>query len=307
MCGERIMKNIAIIGDIILDKYIYGDVERISPEAPVPILRITEEKYILGGAGNTANNVASLGGKATLFGIVGYDIKADKIEELAKKSNINTEGLFVDIIIPTIIKTRHIGRHQQMLRVDEETLPKEDVATKHILDTLNKNKYDAIIISDYNKGVVTPNLMKEIKEYALKHNNTPIFADIKPIHKKLFKNVFLIKPNLKEAKEMCNGINDINTIGIKLSKELNCNVLITLGEKGMALFEQNKKPVFIETSAKEVFDVSGAGDTVIATLTLTALSGAGLQEATRVANVAGGIVVGKTGTATITKEELEKS
>jgi D-beta-D-heptose 7-phosphate kinase/D-beta-D-heptose 1-phosphate adenosyltransferase len=193
-----------------------------------------------------------------------------------------------------------------MLRVDEETLPKEDIATKHILDILNKNNYDAIIISDYNKGVITPNLMKGVKDYASKHN-TPIFADIKPIHKKLFKNVFLIKPNLKEAKEMCSdGISDINTIGIKLSKEMNCNVLITLGEKGMALFEQNKKPVFIETSAKEVFDVSGAGDTVIASFTLTTLSGAGLQEATRVANIAGGIVVGKAGTAVVTKEELTR-
>ena len=296
-------KNILVIGDIMLDKYIFGNVERISPEAPVQVLDVEKEDYVPGGAANVANNIAALQGNAIMVGTVGNDHSKDILIKELKKRNINTEGIFTDENKPTIQKVRVLGQKQQLLRIDYEKrgyLNKE--LEENILNFIKqKTNIDAIIISDYAKGVITKELMNQIKEIA---KNKIIIVDPKPKHKEFYKNVTLVTPNLKEAKEMAKK-EDINEIGKQLIAELNTNILITTGEKGMSLFENNET-TNIPTKAKEVYDVSGAGDTVVATLALALTSGATPKQAAILANHAAGITVGKLGTSTVTIEEIKQ-
>lgn len=305
-------KNILVVGDIMLDKYIFGKVERISPEAPVPIVTVEKENYVPGGAANAASNVSCLKGNAFLVGIVGNDIAKDILLEVAKSKSINTEGILVDAKKPTIQKIRVVGQHQQLLRIDYEDREyiDDDLNEKIIENIENTANIHAILISDYAKGTVTRRLMQRIKEYAGK-NNIMLIVDPKPEHKSIYKDVSLITPNKKEAQEMT-GITietkaDLEKVGMKLTEDLNCNVLITTGEKGMSLFEKNKAPLHIPTLSKEVYDVSGAGDTVIAALSLALSSGASLKESTILANHAAGIKVGKLGTSPVSLAELRKS
>jgi D-glycero-beta-D-manno-heptose-7-phosphate kinase len=305
-------KNIVVLGDLMLDKYIIGKVERISPEAPVPIIEVEQEKYVPGGAANAASNVATMTGNSYLFGIVGNDIAKDILLETAKERGINTEGIMIDNKKPTIQKIRVIGQNQQLVRIDYEDKKYID---SHIngrfLESLKKiKKIDAIIVSDYAKGTVTKELMEQIKQFA-KENKIIVIVDPKPKHKSFYRGVTLITPNKKEAEEMVGFAletrDDIEKAGKKLMEELNCAVLITLGEKGMSLFEENSQPVHIPTVAKEVYDVSGAGDTVIATLGLAMCSGANMKDSAILANHAAGIKVGKLGTSPVTLEELRQS
>jgi len=298
-------KKILVVGDIMLDKYIFGNVERISPEAPVQIVEVEKEGYSPGGAANVANNISALKGDSFIVGMVGKDSAADILLQELKKRNINAEGIFVDEKKPTTQKVRVLGQKQQLLRIDYEKrgyLEKE--LEVKIIDFIKKkiNEIDAIVISDYAKGVITENLMKEIKNIA---ENKAIIVDPKPKHMNFYKNVSLITPNTKEAKEMTNK-EDIEDVGKELLTKLNCPVLITRGEKGMSLFEKNGNITNIPTKAKEVYDVSGAGDTVVATLTLALVSGATIKEAAIVANHAAGIKVGKIGTSTVKVEEIKK-
>lgn len=298
-------KGILIIGDMMLDKYIFGNVERISPEAPVQVVEVEKENYLPGGAANVANNIAALQGNAFMTGIVGKDSEADILLNELKKRNINTQGIFTDSNKPTIQKVRVLGQKQQLLRIDyekREYLNKE--IENKILNFIKEkiSNIDAVIISDYAKGVITQNLIEQIKDIA---KDNIIIVDPKPKHKDFYKGVSLVTPNIKEAKEMTNK-EDINEIGKELINELNTEILITRGEKGMSLFEKHEI-THIPTKAKEVYDVSGAGDTVVATLTLALTAGATLKQAAILANHAAGITVGKLGTSTVSIEEIKQS
>ena len=286
-------QKILVIGDLILDKYINGDVVRVSPEAPVLILNKTSEDYVLGGAGNVAANIASLSGNAMLMGFIGKDNEGRKIIELAEKKAIQ---IFPAYDYKTIKKTRITSENQQLLRIDEE-----DTNPKYFNLNLIKqkiNQVDLIIISDYAKGAITENLMKLISD-----KNKKIIVDPKPQNKSFYKDVFLITPNQKEALEM-SSCSDVHEAGEKLKEELSANIIITRGKEGMSIF--NKCVTDIPTFAKEVFDVSGAGDTVIATLGLALASGADLEQAAIIANHAAEIVVGKHKTAMANFSELKK-
>lgn len=305
-------KNIVVIGDLMLDKYIFGKVERISPEAPVQVVSVDKEKYVPGGAANAANNVASLNGGAYLLGIVGNDIAKDILIDVVKSKSIATEGIVIDSKKPTIQKIRVIGQNQQLLRIDyEDKRYIDNEANLKLLENIKKiDKIDAIIVSDYAKGTINKEIMCEIKEYAIE-NKILLIIDPKPKHKDFYKGASLITPNKKEAEEMT-GIkiennSDLEKVGKKLMDELECDVLITTGEKGMSLFERGKGPKHIPTVAKEVYDVSGAGDTVIATLSLALSCGASFNDAAILANHAAGIKVGKLGTAPVALNELKQS
>ena len=292
-------KNILVVGDIMLDKYIFGKVDRISPEAPVQVLEVEKEEYTPGGAANVANNIASLQANASIVGTVGNDNEANILLNELKKRNINTEGIFTDKNKPTTRKVRILGHKQQLLRIDYE---KKEYINKEIENNIlnfikNTTNIDAIIISDYAKGVITKNLIENIKTIA---QNKIIIVDPKPKHKDLYKNVTLITPNLKEAKEMTDKEEN-------LINELNSTILVTKGENGMSLLEKDGNITNIPTKAKEVYDVSGAGDTVVATLALALSSNATLKQAATLANHAAGITVGKIGTSTVTIEEIRNS
>lgn len=305
-------KKILVIGDIMLDKYIWGDVSRISPEAPVQVVNVLRETFEAGGAANVANNIAALDGNALMVGITGNDEPRKILLEELKKKNIDTNGILIDKDKPTTQKVRILGKSQQLLRVDYEN--KEHVHANIealIINFLEQNikNIDVVVISDYAKGVITPEVAKKIIQLS-KQNNKLIIVDPKPKHREFYKDVTLITPNNAEASEMC-GIEDgsdetIMEIGNKLLKNLNTNVLITRGEKGMSLFEKNGNVTHIPTHAKEVYSLIGAGDTVVATIALALACGADFKDASVLSNIAAGIKVGKIGTASVSVEEIKK-
>ena len=309
-------KKILVIGDIMLDKYIWGDVSRISPEAPVQVVNVMKETFEAGGAANVANNVAALGGFPYMVGISGNDEAKNILMEEMRKKCINTEGIIQDKDKPTTQKIRIIGKSQQLLRVDYENKEyiHEDIESS-ILRFIEKSikQSDVIVISDYAKGVITKKLSKKILDLS-KQFKKPVIVDPKPKHKDFYKGVELITPNNNEASEMTDmedGTTEtVIQMGAKLINELDTNVLITRGEKGMALFEKDNSVTHIPAKAKEVYSLIGAGDTVVATIALAMASGADLKEAAFLANIAAGIKVGKIGTASVTtaeiKGELEK-
>jgi len=302
-------KKILVIGDVMLDHYLVGDVNRISPEAPIPIVKVTQEKYVLGGAANTANNIASLGGKAYLVGIVGEDNAGKILEKQLRENNMVTAGLFIDKDKPTVQKVRVVGKPQQLLRIDYENTKLSDKKIESkILDYVKNiiKKVDAVVISDYAKGLMTKNLSSEVISLC-NENKKPVIVDPKPKNVNFYKNATLITPNLKEASEMTgidNNSENAVLMGEKLKEMLDSNILITKGEYGSTLIELDGNIVHIPTKAKEVYDVSGAGDTVVATLVLALAVGADLKYAAVLANKAAGIVVGKIGTATVSMKEF---
>ena len=305
-------KKIAVIGDLILDKYIFGDVERISPEAPIPIINVKKETFAPGGAANVAANISTLSGKAYLLGIVGNDSAKETLLDTAHSHDINTDGIFTDNDKTTIQKIRVIGQHQQLLRIDYEKTDYIDNEKNSLLfkNLTNLMDISAIVISDYAKGTITQNLVEQIKQYA-KLNNILLIIDPKPLHKSFYEGAFLITPNRKEAQKM-SGIfienkEDFIIAGQKLIPEMNANIVLTAGELGMFVFEKGKEYIHIPTVAKDVFDVSGAGDTVVASLALALSAGATLSEAAIIANHAAGIKVGKVGTSPVLLAELLKS
>lgn len=283
-------QKILVIGDLILDKYVEGEVERISPEAPVMIVNKTSENYLLGGAANVATNITSLSGNATLTGFIGKDNEGKKIIELAEKRRIK---LIPEYISRTTKKTRITCQNQPLLRIDDE-----DISPKYFSpDIINQeiNKANLIIISDYGKGTITSDLMKLLE-------NKKTIVDPTPKNKSLYSGVFLMTPNTKEALKMASCL-DVYQAGEKLKKELLTNIIITKGKEGMSIFNKGQRD--IPTYAKEVYDVTGAGDTVIATLGLALASGADLNQAAIIANYAAGIVVAKRGTSRANLSELK--
>lgn len=306
-------KNILVIGDIMLDTYLWGDVKRISPEAPVQVVNVKKESYAPGGASNVANNIASLGGKVTIVGIAGKDEANEKLKNELSKRKINTSGIFIDSKKPTIQKIRIVSHNQQLLRVDYESreyINKDD--EKKIISFLEKNieNFDSVIISDYAKGIITKSLANFLIKLCKKMKK-PLIVDPKPKHWKCYIGATLITPNNKEACEIL-GLEESNgkeiiKVGKNLLKRLKANILITRSSQGISLFEKNGKITHISAKAKEVYDVTGAGDTIIAVLGLSLASGASFKEAALIANSAAGVVVSKVGTATTTIKEIKDS
>ncbi|MFN4318948.1 MAG: bifunctional heptose 7-phosphate kinase/heptose 1-phosphate adenyltransferase [Aquificaceae bacterium] len=291
--------KVLVVGDIILDRYIFGKVERISPEAPVPVVEVQREEFRLGGAGNVAHNLSSLGVKTYLLGVLGQDYGRHIIRGLLKEAGI--EDLTVeDPQRPTTEKARIVAMSQQLLRVDSES---RRIVEGKVLDRLMERlelDVDGIVVSDYAKGVIGKGVMDRIKEKRV------FFAvDPRPQNKHLYIGASLMTPNEKEARSMTYE-ESLQSLGWRLKRELNLGTLvITLGPKGMALFDKEYK-VF-PARAKQVYDVSGAGDTVVAVLTACALMGLDWDKACELANLCAGIVVGKLGTAVVKPEEILQS
>ena len=305
-------KNILVIGDIILDHYIWGRVSRISPEAPVPVVEVTRESFLLGGAANVAHNIVSLGGRASVIGINGQDIAGEALRNILRQKGVNCDGIFTENR-PTTVKTRVIAHNQQVVRFDREDRKYVDgKILKGVLGYINSvlSQFDAIIVSDYQKGMISNELIRDIVKKA-KPRDMFIAVDPKVGHFDFYKGVSLITPNVMEASSGSNiEIRDDKTLlkaGRVLMKKLSCKaVLITRGEQGMSLFEKNKV-THIPTVARKVYDVTGAGDTVISAFTLACASGANMEEAAVIANHSAGIVVAEVGTAVAAPEQLLKS
>jgi D-beta-D-heptose 7-phosphate kinase/D-beta-D-heptose 1-phosphate adenosyltransferase len=302
-----------IIGDLIVDRYIWGNVNRISPEAPVPVVEVSRENILLGGAANVANNIVSLGGNVFITGIIGYDAMGSVLKDCFSEKRIDTEGIFEEKNRNTTLKTRIYAHDQQVVRFDRETTSNISKSSQSkILEYVRSclNKINAIIISDYSKGVVTKNLIKKLID--LTGSRVFIAVDPKIGHFDYYKGTSLITPNTYEA-SFASGIKIADDItlkkaGEKILKEYNLKgVLITRGEKGMALFEKGGRTTNIPTLAKEVYDVTGAGDTVISVFTLCHSAGSKFKEAAEIANHAAGIVVGKRGNAVITRKDIDAS
>lgn len=298
-------KKILVVGDIMLDKHIYGSVSRISPEAPVPVLKAEKEVFNPGGAANLASNLASLGAKVYLSGIVGNDDAQKTLFNELHNIGIDSSCIIINDK-PTIQKIRGLSK-QHLFRIDYEDNSKIKNEDELKLLELVKNKIhevDAVILSDYAKGTLTENVVKEIISLA-KLNKKLITADCKPINFSFYKNVDLLKPNKKEAIDMTLTEN-VEDAGKKLVEVMNAHILITKGNEGMTLFEKDEITNFY-AKAKNIFDVSGAGDTVLATLTLAWISGASLKEAAELSNNAAAIVIEKPGVVAITSDELKSS
>ena len=304
--------KVLVIGDLILDEFIWGDSSRISPEAPVPVVLVERESLMPGGAANVANNISSLGAKVYLVGVIGKDDHGRQLETILKKKGVDLEGVVSDPGRPTTLKTRVVARHQQVVRIDRENPSHLSASINAELADYIKEKIkevDGIIIEDYGKGVITPGILKEIIPLAKRYGKV-IAVDPKEEHFAYYKGVTAITPNRKEAEAM-GGIKadddaSLDRLGKSLLERLKLQAaLITLGEQGMRVFERGGRITHIPTVTQEVFDVSGAGDTVIATFTTALCAGAKMIEAAHISNFAGGIVVGKVGVATTSQAELK--
>jgi D-glycero-beta-D-manno-heptose-7-phosphate kinase len=311
--------KVTVIGETMLDRFIKGSVSRISPEAPVPIVKIKEEKIIPGGAGNVANNLIELGANVSLISLIGDDEAGNKLIAINKQKNINISGLIQSKAVKTIEKNRIIAEHQQIVRFDVDPLNfklSKSMETKLLNALTNdlKNGAKAVIISDYGKGVFTPVMIsKTIKMCST--FKVPVCVDPKVEHFGKYKKVTCITPNTNEAFSGMRQIpkssqEDIINLGKKIIKKLKLkSLLITQGENGMTLFNNNLKTLRIKhipTQTKEVFDVTGAGDTVISVFTLSIAAGSSFENAAEIANIAGQIVVSKLGTATVNQKEIIK-
>jgi D-glycero-beta-D-manno-heptose-7-phosphate kinase len=301
-------KKILVVGDLMLDDYVWGRVTRISPEAPIPVIEVTKEETKPGGAANVVLNLVSLGAKVYCAGVAGKDLNAKKLLFYLEGRGVNTDGIVLDPDRPTTVKTRVIAHHQQVVRIDKEKkLPLAPAIIKKIHRHIAKIMpgIDAVIFSDYNKGMITRETVEDIMEMA---KGKIVTVDPKPGNIGIFHGITLITPNKKEAAEATRIVIDseeaLKQAGRELLSMLNAKaVLITRGEEGMSLFEHGEESS-IPTVAKEVYDVTGAGDTVVSVATLALAAGGGFKEAAVMANVAAGIVVGEMGVATVTPKQL---
>src|SRR6266404_3559627 len=308
-------RNIVVLGDVMLDEFIWGDVSRISPEAPVPVVEIKRESTHLGGAANVLANLVALGARACVIGVVGNDAAADKLRaSLPSDGGAQTGDLLIaDNSRPTTIKTRIIAHNQMVVRADRERRAPVDGETEEQIITAVRAELEnagALVISDYDKGVVTPRILAEILPAA--YARMPVLVDPKMRNFDSYRPATLVTPNHHEALRLTNLEEDsddtLTEAARKIRGRLDCDaVLVTRGDRGMMLLEEDLDPVFVATSAREVYDVTGAGDTVIATLAAALAAGASMTEAAMLANHAAGIVVGKLGTATATAEEVLNS
>lgn len=306
--------KVLVVGDIILDQFIWGKVSRISPEAPVPVVEVQNETFLLGGAANVVNNILSLGGRSLLCGVIGDDEFGRKLLGIFQDKGISSEGIIVQKDRRTTLKTRVVAdRRQQVVRFDRENNEQLDQKLRErLLQFIRSHlgEVDSVILSDYGKGVLSEDLIRGINESA-KGEGRMVVVDPKMDNFDYYKDITLITPNKFEA-EIASGVKIVDEESLNRAGEILLDrfrsqaVLITLGEEGMALFERGKTPINIPTGKKEVYDVTGAGDTVVAVIALAMAAGARFGEAAKIANYAAGIVVEKVGTATISPDELKK-
>ncbi len=310
--GKFSKANILVIGDLIVDHFIWGSVSRISPEAPVPVVNVTDESLLLGGAANVLHNIYDLGGRATLCGVIGSDYMGRQLLSLLDDLGSDTIGIVRNEDRPTTKKTRIVAQNQQVVRFDRELsgpLSLGGIRELHTsLDSCFK-EFDAIVVSDYAKGVICPEVVDHLLDLSTKNPNIPVICDLKPANSTLFHDIDIIAPNNREAEQMSGIIIDDEKTLLRaaetIQNNMNCAaVLITQGEKGMTLLEKGRPPLSIPTEAREVYDVTGAGDTVIAAIALGTASGLNYPEAASLANYCAEIVVGKVGTATVKQREL---
>ncbi len=312
-------RRIAVFGDLMLDRYVKGTVRRISPEAPVPVVRVTSESAVCGGAANVAVNLAALGAEPQLLSVTGRDSAAQELASLLSAAGVSPSRLVADPGFSTIEKTRVIAEHQQVVRFDREQPSLLGHSAKKAalaaLDEALKNGCGALVLSDYGKGLLEPATIKAAVSMAAARR-VPVFVDPKVEHFQLYRGVDSITPNTSEAfggmrLTHKDGQEAAEELGKAIMRKLSCRtLLVTQGEHGMTLFTRrggSVRPEHIPTRAREVFDVTGAGDTVISTLALAWASGASPEEAASAANFAAGVVVAKLGTASVSVEELLES
>ncbi|MCU0642134.1 MAG: bifunctional heptose 7-phosphate kinase/heptose 1-phosphate adenyltransferase [archaeon] len=286
--------KVVVVGDVMLDKYIMGKAGRVSPEAPVLVFSPQSEKFVPGGAANVACNIAEMGGSVSLFGAIGNDKEGDMIKEALKEKSVR---FFPTHIGKTTTKVRLASGTHQILRIDYEETSTKDIDNELFLEEEAKNA-DVIVVSDYAKGIITSHLMNKLKSFGKK-----VIVDPKPKNSNLYHGVHLIKLNEGEALAMAN-LNDVYLAGRILRERFGSNIIVTRGSKGMILFENVEKE--FPSMSQEVYDVTGAGDTVISTIALALAAGADLEYAALLSTYAAGIVVGKFGTATLNEHELER-
>ncbi|MCA9406681.1 MAG: D-glycero-beta-D-manno-heptose-7-phosphate kinase [Candidatus Omnitrophica bacterium] len=307
-------KKIFIIGDVMLDKYMLGNVTRVSPEAPVQVFELSTSEYKLGGAANVSHNIKSLGAHPVLIGAIGNDEDGKSFKSVVESFGQDTSGLIAEENRPTTVKTRVIADAHHLIRIDSES--KEDISKEtedKILNILKDRlpEIEIIILQDYNKGVLTKSLISSVMKFAF-DNDIKTLVDPKFFNFKEYRNAYIFKPNKKEFEQAIgkkiNNEKDLLEYSEELVEELNCKYLVlTLGEQGMMLFEKNNGDIKYEkigTRARKVADVSGAGDTVISTIAVCLAGGASVSEAVKISNYAAGLVVEEVGIVPIEKEKL---
>ncbi|MBS3918853.1 MAG: D-glycero-beta-D-manno-heptose-7-phosphate kinase [Deltaproteobacteria bacterium] len=315
---EKIIRNfsgvrILVVGDIMLDRFIWGGVSRISPEAPVPVVVVERETFLLGGAANVVNNIHSLGGEASLCGLLGDDEMGQKVTQRLDEMGVDRGGILIETGRQTTVKTRIIAHHQQLVRIDREMTRHPKASTlRSLSEYLKQNikRFDGIILSDYGKGLLTKGMIRDTIR-AAREAKKFVMVDPKVKNFFFYRGATVVTPNTGEASSASRiSITDkisLDRAGRNLLKRLKCDALvITRGEDGVAVFEPHQRPLLVPTEAKEVYDVTGAGDTVIGTMALALGAGASIRRAAELANHAAGIVVGKVGTATVSQKELIK-
>ena len=308
--------RILVIGDVMLDAYVMGKVNRISPEAPVPIVSLENEDARIGGAGNVALNLLALGANPIICGVIGEDTSGDKLLNLFEKNGISTDGLVKSMVRKTTVKTRVISNKQQLLRIDSEStfslLESEEIKLNNTIQNIINQGIDGIIFEDYNKGVLTDSVIQNTIKIA-KEKDIPTAVDPKKENFLSYKGVSLFKPNLKELKEGLNLNFDFNSNkdlfekGIEVLEEKLQNEIsfVTLSENGVFIKNQTEK-YYVPAHMRSISDVSGAGDTVIAVATLCLISGASTKQIAEISNLAGGLVCEKSGVVSISKNDLLK-
>jgi rfaE bifunctional protein kinase chain/domain len=311
LLGNFSGKRVAVVGDLMLDRYYWGSVHRVSPEAPVPVVEVDTESVRFGGAANVANNIQALGGRAFLIGLVGDDHPGMMFKKMLTDQGLDTGGIVIDPARPTTIKTRVIAAGQHVVRIDNES--KQDcpeLLRARLIDAVRSNirSLDGVIIEDYNKGVVTRDVIHAVIA-AANEQGKPVTVDPKFNNFFEYKDVTVFKPNRREVEEALGGklktVVEVERAGKSLLESLNAqNVLLTRGEEGMSLFQSGGAVTHFPTTAGAVQDVSGAGDTVISTLTMALVAGGGIRESCILANCAGGVVVGAVGIVPILPEQL---
>jgi rfaE bifunctional protein kinase chain/domain len=307
MRGRRVL----VLGDVMLDEFVWGRVSRISPEAPVPVVQVTGQSFHLGGAGNVAANVRSLGGSAALAGVVGRDAAGERVRQALAAAGVESRLVELGGDRPTTVKTRIVAHGQQVVRADREDAADVPAgAEAALVEWLRRElpSCGALVVSDYQKGVVTASLLKRVLPLA-RRRGVPVLVDPKVRHFRLYRGAAVVTPNQLETEQATglrlHGPADLHAAGRRVLSLLGCRaVLVTRGEHGMSLFEKGRPPLHVPTAAREVFDVTGAGDSVIATMALALAAGASLPEAAVLANCAAGVVVGKVGTAQASPEEV---
>jgi D-beta-D-heptose 7-phosphate kinase/D-beta-D-heptose 1-phosphate adenosyltransferase len=304
--------RLLVLGDLVLDEYVWGEVERVSPEAPVPVVHVRDETVVLGGAGNVARNVVALGGSVAFCSVVGDDAAGRRARDLLKNLGVDAAGLVADPGRPTTRKTRVIARGQQVVRFDRESLePPPAGVGRRLLGAVDEALpgCDGVVVADYDKGVLSSRTGRQAMRRFLERR-IPVVVDPKAALAP-YRGASLVKPNLREAETLSgiaiHGPEGLARAAARLRRQLGGgDVVVTRGGEGMTLFEGEGPGLEVQTAAREVFDVQGAGDTTIAALALAQRVGATLLEAAVVANAAAGVVVGKVGTATADPEEVRK-